>query len=73
MKKSYIMSYQYALLAVGRRGKYRDAYYAVPCDRHGNELPYLGDDDAFMKYGTRKVLDYYIKDKVMYCFLDVGS
>lgn len=69
--KDYIMSYQYARLAVGRKKEYRDAWVAVPCDRYGLPLPSLSDDDELIKYGSRKVLDYDIKNGAMLCYLDV--
>ncbi len=65
------MTYQYACLAIGRKKELRDVRYIVPCDAVGNELPYLSDDDAWLRYGTEKVITYEIKDGGMYCYLDV--
>lgn len=63
------MTYQYIRLAVGRLKRYWDADYVEPCDEHGSPLPYMGFDDDFYRYGTMKVIDYEIKDRVMYCRL----
>ena len=63
------MSWQYIYKAVGTY-RWRFADWVEPCDEHGNILPYLGDDDMFMRYATLKVKDFEVKDRVMYCRLE---
>ena len=65
-----MLAFQYCTLAVGIKPQFRGARCAVPCDRDGNELPY-GSDYTEIAYWNDRVLDYYIKDGVLFCRLDV--
>lgn len=72
-RKELVMTYQYALLAVGTLKRFRAADYAIPLDRNGNRLPADTEEDEWLMYGTKKVVRYDITNGVMYCYLDVGS
>lgn len=63
------MTWQYIWRAVGTY-RYRFADDVEPCDEDGNLLPYYGDEDAFLRYGAKKVLDYEVRDRIMYCRLE---
>jgi hypothetical protein len=64
------MTYQYARLAVGRLKRYRDAWDIVPLTESGEELPTMSEQDLENLTWTKKVIDYEIKDGVMYCRLE---
>ena len=64
------MTYQYARLAVGRLKRYRDAWDIVPLTESGEELPPMTETDMQYKIWTKNVIDYEIKDGVMYCRLE---
>ena len=64
------MTFQYARLAVGRLKRYRDAWDIVPLTESGEELPPMSEEDLENLTWTKKVIDYEIKDGVMYCRLE---
>lgn len=63
------MTFQYARLAVGRKKEYRGAREAVPLTENGKELPPMPEDELAALTWTKKVLEYEIRDEVMYCKL----
>lgn len=64
------MTFQYIKLAVGRLKQYGDIVEAVPLDRNGNELPPVSERTAMILCATKKVLDYEVRDNIMFCRLD---
>ena len=65
------MTYRYLNLAVGRKKEYRDVYDTVPCDEDGNELIFRSADDEMFGTWKKEVIDYEIRDKIMYCRLAI--
>ena len=63
------MTYRYAMLAIGRKPEWRDVWDTVPCDEEWNPLSFSSQMEADINTWTKKVLDYEIRDKVMYCRL----
>ena len=65
------MTYRYVELALGRnRHPEWGALECVPCDEAGRELTVATEQDDILLWG-KKVIDYTVEDKVMYCRLAV--
>lgn len=64
------MTFQYARLAVGRLKRFRDACEAIPLTESGEELPLMSEEEQVYTIWAKKVIDYEIRDGVMYCRLE---
>lgn len=64
------MTYRYLNLAIGRKKEWIDVSDTVPCDMYGTVLTFNSEDEEMFGTWTKKVIDYEIKDKVMYCRLE---
>ena len=64
------MTFQYARRAVGRLKRFNDIYEAVPLTESGEELPIMTEEEMEFLTWPKKVIDYEIRDGIMYCRLE---
>lgn len=64
------MTYRYVNLAAGRKKKWKDVIDTVPCDMYGTVLTFGSEDEEMFGTWAKKVLEYEIIDKIMYCKLE---
>ena len=64
------MTYQYLRLAIYRLPKYRDVDYIELHKEDGTPLPYIGEEEAFYLFGTKKIKDTWTENKVLHCSLE---
>lgn len=64
------MTYQYARLAIGRTPKLKGIYDIELYTEDGEPLPIMSEDEAFMRFGCKKIKEYWLEDMVMHCILE---
>ena len=64
------MTFQYARRAVGRLKRFKDIYEAVPLTESGEELPVMTEEEMEFLTWPKKVIDYEIRNGIMYCRLE---
>ena len=64
------MTYQYARLAIGRTPKLKRVYGIELYTEDGRPLPFMSEEEAFYRFGCKKISEYWIEDMVMHCKLE---
>lgn len=64
------MTYHYISLAIYRLPKYKDVDHIELHKEDGTPLPYIGEDEAFYKFGLKKIKETWIENHVLHCILE---
>lgn len=64
------MTFQYARLAIGRTPKFKKVYDIELYTEDGRPLPLMSEEEAFYRFGCKKIAEYWIEDMVLHCKLE---